>query len=210
MLTSVAEAFEERVLHAIERLHIASPRNAAIARARVAAALDYLENDALVSGLIERLKQQGRVTANARTVALKGYEPKLSQGERKLKSEIAEAIRAGGMSPPEPSTWTTKSNPRAAAVPELLALLCDEECLVQIGPELYVDYDRAAELRQMVTERLADGSAITMAELRDLLGTTRKFAVPIGEYLDRIGLTRREGDVRYLKTGAAVKGGVAP
>ena len=34
-----------------------------------------------------------------------------------------------------------------------------------------------------------------MAELRDLLGTTRKYAVPIGEYLDRIGLTRREGDV---------------
>ncbi len=37
---------------------------------------------------------------------------------------------------------------------------------------------------------------MTMAELRDLLGTTRKYAVPIGEYLDRIGLTRREGDVR--------------
>ena len=37
-----------------------------------------------------------------------------------------------------------------------------------------------------------------MAELRDLLGTTRKYAVPIGEYLDRIGLTRREGDLRRL------------
>ena len=39
---------------------------------------------------------------------------------------------------------------------------------------------------------------MTMAELRDLLGTTRKYAVPIGEYLDRIGLTRREGDLRRL------------
>ena len=37
-----------------------------------------------------------------------------------------------------------------------------------------------------------------MAELRDLLGTTRKYAVPIGEYLDRIGLTVREGDLRRL------------
>ena len=34
---------------------------------------------------------------------------------------------------------------------------------------------------------------MTMAELRDLLGTTRKYAVPIGEYLDRIGLTRARG-----------------
>ncbi len=39
---------------------------------------------------------------------------------------------------------------------------------------------------------------MTMADLRDLLGTTRKYAVPIGEYLDRIGLTRREGDVRKI------------
>ena len=43
-------------------------------------------------------------------------------------------------------------------------------------------------------DRLADGSAISMSELRDLLGTTRKYAVPFGEYLDRIGLTKREGD----------------
>ena len=41
-----------------------------------------------------------------------------------------------------------------------------------------------------VAGRLADGRSMTMADLRDLLGTSRKFAVPIGEYLDRIGLTR--------------------
>jgi selenocysteine-specific elongation factor len=46
---------------------------------------------------------------------------------------------------------------------------------------------------------------MTMADLRDLLGTTRKYAVPIGEYLDRIGLTRREGDLRRL--GPASSGG---
>ena len=55
-----------------------------------------------------------------------------------------------------------------------------------------------------------------MAELRDLLGTTRKYAVPIGEYLDRIGLTVREGDLRRLGdrfagTNAAVaEGGPTP
>ena len=37
-----------------------------------------------------------------------------------------------------------------------------------------------------------------MSELRELLRTTRKYAVPIGEYLDRIGLTRRDGDMRRL------------
>jgi selenocysteine-specific elongation factor len=37
-----------------------------------------------------------------------------------------------------------------------------------------------------------------MADLRDAWGTTRKYAVPYGEYLDRLGITRREGDIRVL------------
>ncbi len=189
----------DRLLRALAKLHAASPRHSAIRRARVAAALGYLENDALVAALIERLRSLGAVTADARTVALRGHEPKLSQGERKLKDEIAEAYAAGGMSPPEPSTWTDRSSPRAAVVPELLALLCDEERLVHVGPDVYLDFEVAAGLRARVADRLADGSSLTMAELRDLLGTTRKYAVPIGEYLDRIGLTRREGDARRLR-----------
>ena len=52
--------------------------------------------------------------------------------------------------------------------------------------------------RRRVRERLAGDESLTMSELRELLGTTRKYSVPIGEYLDRIGLTRREGDVRRL------------
>ena len=50
---------------------------------------------------------------------------------------------------------------------------------------------------------------MTMAELRDLLGTTRKYAVPIGEYLDRVGLTVREGDTRRLGPAGGVTEGHA-
>ena len=77
-------------------------------------------------------------------------------------------------------------------------MLRDEGQIAEISAQLYLDADAETELRRRVSDRLADGSTLTMAELRDLLGTTRKYAVPIGEYLDRIGLTRREGDVRRL------------
>jgi selenocysteine-specific elongation factor len=50
---------------------------------------------------------------------------------------------------------------------------------------------------------LTSGPGATVAELRDLLGTTRKYAIPFCEYLDRIGLTRREGDLRLLGNAAA-------
>ena len=68
-------------------------------------------------------------------------------------------------------------------------------------------------MRRLLTEKLAIPSSsplppegeglgvrggLTVAEIRDLLGTTRKYAVPLCEYLDRTGVTRREGDLRFL------------
>ena len=194
----LAEILEDRALRAIARLHEASPRLAAIARPRVASALADLGNDALVGSLIDRLKAGGKVVADARTVAIAGHEPKLTQAERKLKREIAEAYQSGRFTPPDPSDWAGRAGPKSAGVAELLGLLRDEERLVEIGPGLYLDHDAEAEIRRRVADRLGDGSAMTMAELRDWLGTTRKHAVPIGEHLDRIGVTVRSGDSRTL------------
>jgi selenocysteine-specific elongation factor len=198
VLAEVALELEDRLLRALARLHAEQPRQSAIGRARVAAALADLGSEALVGGVIERLRIKGQVSAGPRTVSLAGYEPKLSQGERRLKTEIADALRAGGLAPPDSTELAAKAGARAAVVPELLALLAAEEQIVEVASQLYLDIEADAELRKRVSERLADGSRITMAELRDLLGTTRKFAVPIGEYLDRIGLTVREGDTRRL------------
>ncbi len=199
---------EERALRALGRLHAARPRHSAIPRAQLAAAFPDLPSEGLVSGLIDRLAAAGKVVADSRTVALHGFHPKLSQGERKLKAELAEAIRAGGMSPPDAAELAAAAGPRAGAVPDLLCLLRDEEQLVEINGQIFLDAEVASELHRRVSERLAGGRAITMSELRDLLGTSRKFAVPIGEYLDRIGLTKREGDVRRLGTAKAAAAGI--
>jgi selenocysteine-specific elongation factor len=201
VLAEYAGALEDRVLRALARLHESHPRQSAIPRSALTAALPDLQNEALVSGLIDRLAKAGKVVAGPRTVAIAGFEPKLSQAERKLKHELAETIRKGGMSPPDASELAQSAGQKGAVVPELLALLRDEHHVVEINPTLYLDVDAATELRRRVTERLADGAAITMSELRDLLGTTRKYSVPIGEYLDKIGLTRRDGDVRRLASG---------
>jgi selenocysteine-specific elongation factor len=203
VLAEFAADLEDRVLRALGRLHAARPRQSAIPRAHVVAALPDIESDALIAGLIDRLQAQGKVVVAPRTVAIRGHEPKLSQGERRLKDDLAGSIRAGGLSPPDAAELAASAGARAAVVPELLALLRDEERVVEVAPGLFLDFDVEAEMRRRIAGRLADGATITMAELRDLLATTRKFAVPIGEYLDRIGLTRREGDLRRLGTPPA-------
>ena len=199
VLAELAAELEERVLRALGRLHAAHPRQSAIPRAQLAAAFPDLANEALVASLIDRLKARGKVVADRRTVALPGFEPKLSQADRKLKNELAESIRAGGLSPPDAAELAAAfAAPRARSSPSCSPCSATKGKWSRSRPNLFLDSGVERELRRRVAERLAGGSAITMSELRDLLGTSRKFAVPIGEYLDRIGLTRREGDVRRL------------
>ncbi len=193
-----AEQLEGRVERALGRLHEARPRQTTIPRSHVMATLPDLASEALVHGLIERLHADGRVVADARSVALRGHQAKLSHTERKLKADLANRLHAGGLAPPDLADLSAGAGPRAAVVPELLELLVGEERIIAVGVGLYLDAEVEADMRRRVEVRLADGSAITVADLRDLLGITRKFAVPLAEYLDRIGLTLREGDRRRL------------
>jgi selenocysteine-specific elongation factor len=203
-----AAELEDRVARALARLHAMRPRQTAVGRDHLVTALPDIANEALIGGILGRLQARGEVVCDGRSVALRGHKSKLSQGEQQLKAGIASVFRAGGLSPPDSAALVALAGPRAAVLPELLALLVAEGDLVDLGGGLFLDRDAEADLRRRVIGRLADGSSITMAELRDLLGTTRKYAVPIGEYLDRAGLTVREGDARRLDRSSGTFPGV--
>ena len=59
-----------------------------------------------------------------------------------------------------------------------------------------------SEARVMLVERLSSGAGMTVSEFRDMLGTTRKFALPMLEHFDQAKVTRRAGDERVLYKNA--------
>jgi selenocysteine-specific elongation factor len=84
---------------------------------------------------------------------------------------------------------------------DIYDVACAEGYLVKVNEDIYLHADADAEMHRKVREKLAGGAGATVAEIRDLLGTTRKYAVPLCEHLDRIGLTKRNGDLRVLAVG---------
>ena len=69
---------------------------------------------------------------------------------------------------------------------------------VRITKELAFSTETLSQFEQAVRTRLADGASASAAELRDAMGTTRKYAIPLLEYFDDKGITRRSGDERVL------------
>lgn len=71
--------------------------------------------------------------------------------------------------------------------------------LVRVSEDLYYPADVLDHLRETITGAIAACGSISLAEVRDLLHTSRRYAQALLEYLDSEGVTLRVGDVRRLR-----------
>lgn len=201
--TERVEALKERIVTILRNLHEQFPLMSSHDRQKLESQLGYLEEPGLVHAATERLLGEGRLVGDARRLALAEHRPRLSQAQRRLKDKLVDAFASGGFQPPDLQDFVGAAG-GAPALRDLVALCVQEGLLVPISEEIFLAAAVEEDLRQRVTARLAATSGLTVAEIRDLLGTTRKFAVPLCEYLDRIGITRREGDLRIANPAKAV------
>jgi selenocysteine-specific elongation factor len=189
---------DDRILQALARLHEQFPLMTSHDRQKVQSQLDYVGDDGLVHAAVDRLIQRKQVVGDLRRIARADFKPKLSANLRKLKDKVVAAFQEGGFQPPEPASFAGQAGGNAANLNDLFEVCVAEGHLVPIAPDIYLHAEAEAEMRRRVRDRLTGGPGVTVAEIRDLLGTTRKYAVPLCEYLDRVGVTRREGDLRVL------------
>jgi selenocysteine-specific elongation factor len=81
---------------------------------------------------------------------------------------------------------------------KIFTLLLREKTLLKISDELVFHHTALAELRRQVTAYKATSARIDVAKFKDMTGVSRKYAIPLLEYLDRERVTRRVGDEREI------------
>jgi selenocysteine-specific elongation factor len=75
-----------------------------------------------------------------------------------------------------------------------------ERSIVRVSADLYFLADSIERVARTLREQWVDNREITPAAFRDVVGTTRKYAIPLLEYFDRTGITVRLGDTRRLRS----------
>ena len=189
---------ETHLLAALAALHAENPLATAHERQKAFARLAYAGDEPLLQAITDRLLARNALVVDGRRVARADFRPKLNAAQRKAKDRIVEAVRAAGFQPPAPAGFAALVGGKDAVLRDVFAVACAEGLLVRVSADVYLHADSEGELRRRVADRLAGGAAATVTEIKDALGTTRKYAVPFCEYLDRTGLTRRAGDHRVL------------
>jgi len=191
---------EQRIETALTRLHARFPLQTAVERMQLSQLLKHVCSDALLDTVLMRMQSSGRLRLSPRTVALTGHGPQLSANEQKLLGRIIEIYAAAGFQPPTIAEVQAQVTRNQAVVPQLVVLAATDGQLVQVSAEFYLHTDVEQRLRGLLAERLTREGGLTVSQIREILGVSRKYAVPICEYLDQIGFTRRAGDLRVLAT----------
>lgn len=146
--------------------------------------------------LLEELARRGAFKRLGRFACLPEFAPKLSTADEKLFAAMIQEFHVGGFQPPDLPSLKSAGTADRKRLERLARLAVALGELVHIEGAMYLHAVHDAALRATVAELTQRKNAFTVAELREALGSSRKYVVPFVEYLDRAGFTRRVGDQR--------------
>ena len=153
--------------------------------------------------MLESMAAGGAERITERGVGLSDRQPKLSANQQKLLGELLERFAQADLQTPMLADLQKEFPSHAKEMEKLLQLGVADGALVRISKELFMHSRTDLQIRTQLAAAFEDRPTMTVSDIRELLGTSRKYAIPLCEYLDSIGWTVRNGDCRSLGKGVA-------
>ena len=182
----------------LSAFHKENPLKAGMRRETLRAALFPRLEPGAGDKLLERMAADGILAVAGRCLALPGFQVSFTPEQEALKERLYQACAQEPFAPPERS-GLIKEMGRAKDFQKVLDYLTDEGELVPLEPDLLFTR-KAVEEAEAIFRQLAEAEGtVTLAQFRDGIGTSRKYAMALLEYWDVTGLTKKEGDARRLR-----------
>jgi selenocysteine-specific elongation factor len=196
-----AQALLERVLEFASQLHRTEPW--AMGATSLALSRAVGKEEPLVLRVLAAYAEEGRIAHRAGYFAMPEFVPKLS-AEQQAFFEHEVAVDPASPFTPTPLAQVVAAvkQSRIPGIGKAFDTLLARGALVKVGDELYRG-TQIAQIRARVEQFLRSNKQMTMAQFRDLIGTSRKYAVPLLEWFDGRGITVRSGDFRMLRSKTA-------
>jgi selenocysteine-specific elongation factor len=184
------------LLTAVEAFHAANPLVAGISKQELweKSGLDR----ELFIGALDTLLVAEKLAISAEQVHLAGHRVLMKDEEAESKKQIEEAFATAGVKVPalkEVLAGLKIDLPRAQ---KIVTLMLRDKVLIKVSEDLVFHRKTLEELKHQVSEWKSRSPKIDVSRFKDLVGVSRKYAIPLLEYLDREHVTRRAGDERII------------
>ena len=199
------QALAARLVAELEKFHQANPLLPGLAKEELRGRLAWrasgqtaLPSPALFNAVLQKLAAQARIRLQGETVQAAGREIQLTPEELAAKVSIALAFEKAGLAVPAAKEVLGGLRIDRGRAEKILHILLREKTLVKVAEDLTFHRSALERLRELVARRKAVSPRIDVAVFKEMTGLSRKYAIPLLEYLDRERVTRREGDSRLI------------
>ncbi len=190
------EALKSNIVSAAANFHKANPLVGGIGREELRAHVDATaEVFEAVSAMLVREK---KIELIGDLVRLPGRGVVMKDDEAESKKKIEDAFSAAGLKVPALHEVLAALKVDKARAQKIVTLLLRDKLLIKISDELVFHRTALEQLRRQLTAYKAKSSNIDVAKFKELTGVSRKYAIPLLEYLDREHVTKRVGDTREI------------
>ena len=191
--------WREQVMDALRECHAAHPLARGMDMEELRVRLRHRVPSRLFRSFVDELESDGAVVRDGSVLRLQDHKTRLRDDEQRMVEMIQTLLSSDPLSPPDLKQIEREVGAGRSKIIDVLGVMERERSVVRVAPDLYFLADVVGRMTSAVRDHLAKRNELTPAVFRELFGTSRKFTIPLLEYLDREGVTIRVGDVRRLK-----------
>jgi selenocysteine-specific elongation factor len=189
----------KKLLARVEAFHKQNPLSPGIAKEELRAAVGRRVRTETFQAALGELLRHNKLLAQGELVKKPGTEITLTAEEAQAKQQIEQAFAKAGLAVPSVKEVLAQLAIESRRAEKILQILLREKRLVRVSAELIFHSNALGQLASLLANyKKAKGERIGVPAFKELTGITRKYAIPLLEYLDRQRLTRRTGDERVI------------
>lgn len=185
------DEIRKEFLRILNDFHQKATLRAGMPREELKSRIKYVAKGKQYDLILDQLVEEGTVKIFGTLAKTPGFEVIYTKEQKKQRDAIEKELLAGKFSPP-----TLKE---LCQDKKCLALIDSmEDCVVRLDANIVIHRKHFDTATQMMVDHAKVNGTISLADFRDMLETSRKYAVALLDFYDKVGITKRQEDVRVL------------
>ena len=198
MTTAHFNTAQKNILSFLSEYHAENPLRPGAPREEVRGKAGDL-NEKIFAASLKQLSESNEIFEDGAILRLASHSVEIDETLGEVKTKLESVFKNAHFQPPSVEDAFSQSGGKGSSSQNALQILIDEGVLLRLKDNIIYHRYALAEAENLLRKHLSRNNEITAAEFRDLLGITRKHAIPLLEYFDTARITLRVGDKRVLR-----------
>lgn len=190
---------ELEMISRLESFHAGNPIREGLSRGELSGKWARDIPERLFFFVLDRLIRQEKIVSEKEILRLPGHKISLAADEEVLSKKIMDAYKRSGIQPPTVKKLLEDLDLQMKEISPVLRMLQGQGSLVKINEDFYFAASAIEKLKEKITLFFKSNEEMGPVEFKDLTGLSRKFAIPLLEFMDKEKLTIRVGDKRKFR-----------